>query len=171
MTLNEILLHVISIGYHTDLYGNLFKNNRRSRANKVHPKGYKIFQTRISGKNIYVPIHRIVAYQKYGDKIFDTNLEVRHLDSNKLNNHYDNIVLGTHSENMFDVPKKFRMNRSRKGASKVRRLTYEEANDIRKKHSEGKSYRVLCSEYNISKSLISYIINNKTYSDKHFIGG
>jgi hypothetical protein len=165
MTLNEILLYIISLGYHTDASGNLFKKDRVSKANKIHPNGYRILQTKVSGKNVYVPIHRIVAYQKYGDQIFDPCIEVRHLDGNKLNNHPDNIVIGTHSENMFDVPIEIRMHRTRKGALKTRRFSYEEAEQIRMDHSRGLSYKDLSAKYKIGKSTISYIINRKTYSD------
>jgi hypothetical protein len=165
MTLKEVLLYVISIGYRVDIQGNLYKNDRLSRSRKIRKTGYKIFQTKIDGKNIYAYIHRIQAYQKYGDKIFDPNLEVRHFDNNKLNNSHENIILGTHSENMFDVPIKIRMHTTRKGAAKKRRFSYEEAEEIRIEHSKGMSYKKLCAKYNVGKSVISYIVNKKTYND------
>lgn len=165
MTLKEALLYAISIGYHTDDSGNLFKKDKISKANRINRDGYKILQTRISGKNVYILIHRIIAFQKFGNKIFDPGIEVRHLDGNKLNNHPDNILIGTHSENMFDVPLNLRMHRTRKGALKTRRFSYEEAEQIRKEHNQGLSYKELSTKYKIGKSVISYIINRKTYND------
>lgn len=58
-------------------------------------------------------IHRFVAYQLYGDKVFDEGVCVRHLDGNKFNLSPDNIKLGSHSDNELDKPKSVRINSSK----------------------------------------------------------
>jgi hypothetical protein len=55
-------------------------------------------------KDTPVYIHRLLAYQKWGKKIFDHDVECRHLDGNKQNNMDENIALGDHSRNMMDIP-------------------------------------------------------------------
>ena len=54
-------------------------------------------------------IHRLVAYQKFRDMIFEKGVHVRHLDGNSKNNLADNIVLGTASDNSLDRPKSERI--------------------------------------------------------------
>ena len=49
-------------------------------------------------------VHRFNAWFKFGDKIYDPNIVCRHLDGNPLNNHWDNLALGTQSDNMNDRP-------------------------------------------------------------------
>lgn len=74
--------------------------------------GYLIFQIRLNGKKQPIKVHRLQAYQKYGEKVFEKYLEVRHENSNKMDNTWDNILLGTHSANMMDVPREVRVERA-----------------------------------------------------------
>lgn len=46
----------------------------------------------------YLKIHRIV-YQKFVSNL-DANLQINHIDGNKLNNHFSNLEMITQSENM-----------------------------------------------------------------------
>jgi len=160
----------MSIGYRVNKEGSILKNGEVTSTKKVHNTGYMVIQTRDpdNRKNIYVFVHRIQAYQKYGTKIFNRNLEVRHLDGNKLNNSCDSIVLGTHSQNMFDVPKETRDARSEKGAAAVRKFNEEKLKEIFKDREIGMSFRELALKYGCAKSTMSYLFNKKTY--KKFTG-
>ena len=53
-----------------------------------------------------VKVHRLVAYQKFGKRIFEPGVQVRHLDDNSLNNSWDNIGIGTQVDNWGDKKKK-----------------------------------------------------------------
>jgi hypothetical protein len=165
MTKNETIVYLISIGYSVSQQGVLLKNGSKTQTTSKNSNGYLNIKTKIRGKNILADIHRIQAYQKYGEKLFEEGVEVRHLDNNKLNNSYDNIAIGTPRENMLDTPLWVRLKRSRLGAAYVRRLTYQDANEIRAKRNAGYTYKELCLEYKVCKSLVSYIINNRTYND------
>jgi hypothetical protein len=44
-------------------------------------------------KQISVRVHKLLAYQIYGDKIYDGLMQVKHIDGNKLNNIENNIIL------------------------------------------------------------------------------
>lgn len=56
--------------------------------------GIRILDTKINKtKQVSVRAHKLLAYQKYGDKIYNGLMQVIHLDGNKLNNIYDNISL------------------------------------------------------------------------------
>jgi len=108
------------------------------------------------------------AYQKYGNAFLQPGIEVRHLNNNSADNSLDNIDIGTHQENMLDVPAELRRLRSRKGqragTAKVRKFTFEEVQEIRKLREEGWTYSQLRLRFPCAKSTMSYIINNKTYT-------
>lgn len=46
--------------------------------------------------------HRVVALLTYGAEIFGTGAVVRHMDGNRKNNSPENLLPGTHHENMLD---------------------------------------------------------------------
>ncbi len=130
-------------------------------------RGYPKFAHRIGkpGARPIVMVHRLVAYQKYGNKLFEEGIQVRHLDGDKLNFSEDNICIGTASENAMDMPREQRVARARKGVlagSKARRRwSDEEILAIRKRHEETSSYSVVMKEFGItSKGSLHYIINN-----------
>jgi len=55
-------------------------------------------------------LHRIIAYCRWGLAAFAGHkvVHVRHLDGVRTNNSYDNLLLGTPSENARDVPREVR---------------------------------------------------------------
>ena len=57
-------------------------------------KSIKYLKIRYKNKNIVkliteVAIHRLQAYKKFGDKIFEKGIVVRHLNGDSKNNYYD----------------------------------------------------------------------------------
>jgi hypothetical protein len=73
------------------------KNGKVLKPSKM-PKGYLTYQLNLSDKTRTYVIHRLV-YRYFIGEISDT-LEVNHKDGNKENNHYTNLELVTHKENM-----------------------------------------------------------------------
>ena len=59
---------------------------------------YKYFSFRINDKIIKVYFHRFQAYNKFGNKIYDEGMVVRHLNGNILDNSIANIEIGTNSD-------------------------------------------------------------------------
>ncbi len=110
-------------------------------------------------------VHRIIGYLKFGDRVFDPKLQIRHLDGNKLNNSYSNISIGSPSDNRFDIPASERLRLGKLAAKARRKFTDAEIVAIRTRHNDGISYKYLMEEYNSAKSTLSYIINSKTYVD------
>ena len=118
-------------------------------------------------KNRSIFVHRLAGYQLFGEAALYPNIEVRHLDNNSINNSLRNIAIGSHQENMLDIPKYKRNIMAISGATKNRKFTDAQIKDIRKKHKAGLSYTKLMQLYNIfSKGTISYIINNKYKTKK-----
>jgi len=107
------------------------------------------------GKNLQV--HRIV-FAKYGDTPLQKDLVVNHKDGNSLNNHPSNLELVTQSENNIHS---FKSRPAVKGNSKINQ---EIAESIRGDYATGVySIKTLRVKYKLSKSTISYILNDKIW--------
>lgn len=119
--------------------------------------GYPTFKVRdVDNKNLNVSSHRLQAYQKYGDKIYDDGIVVRHLDGDKHNNTKDNIAIGSYSENYMDQPENVRASRAKHAASFLKKYDNEE---IKKFHSEHGSYAKTMERFNISsKGTLHHIL-------------
>ena len=159
-TKNEILAY--DKGYRIDENGNCFnlKNPDKFLKGSMNSNGYRYLGMRKPNDRPYmIPIHRLQAYQKFGDKIYENNIEVRHLDDNKLNNSWDNIEIGTHSDNMMDQQKEVRI---KKSSNAHKKYSDELVLEIKEYHNSGHSYKEIMEKFNItSKGTISYIINNR----------
>lgn len=111
-----------------------------------------------------VYVHRLVAYQKYGNKMFNSDLVVRHLDGNRTNNKDNNILLGTQTDNLMDRPEASRMKHSIHAATKLRKFTDKEMDEIRIFHSG--SYKDTMEMFSISSKGTLHRILNKEYKTK-----
>jgi len=129
--------------------------------------GYLDFGYYKKGKGkVRLRVHRLVAYQKYGNVMFEEGIECRHSDSNIGNNIDDNILIGSHSENMLDRPKKYRMAQSviasEAAKEKTIKYTNEEVEKIRELYDKTRSYKKVMRIFNItSKGTLHYIINKR----------
>ena len=132
--------------------------------------GYK--NVRLHGKTH--SIHRLVAMA------FCDNSEgkgcVNHIDGNKHNNHADNLEWVTASENMSHARKnglQVNSEAQRKAAAKQaysmgmqnRKLTMQEAREIRQRHSAGEKLKPLSDEYGVSVFVASNIARNVSYKE------
>jgi len=104
------------------------------------PSDYFTFTIRhYNGKTINIAVHRLLAYQKYGDKLFENGIVVRHLDGNHLNNYADNIAIGTQSDNILDIPKEVRCERSKNANENRKKYTKEQISEIKIFYNNGNS--------------------------------
>ncbi len=164
------LLHAYEIGYRCDRQGNM-----TSKKGNINPyldsRGYYCFSVKVPNlkkNSMSVSVHRLQAYQKYGDEIFGENIHVRHLNGNPLDNSYDNILIGSSSENSLDRPKHSRIKNAINASNKIRRFTDSEILEIKKFHKENKStYKETMSKFNISsKGSLHYILNTEYVTNK-----
>lgn len=117
---------------------------------------------RFSIKNDTINVHRLVAYQKFGDKIFERGIQVRHLDNNKLNNKWENIGIGTQSENMCDIPAEERRSHAILASLHIRRFTIKEMEELRDMYRRTGSYTEVMNRFGISsKGTLHYMLNTK----------
>lgn len=159
---NKALLKCVSRGYYIDTEGKAFNPKGKEVRGTVNI-GYKNLRFRIDGKMVSVPFHRLQAYQKFKEKIFEKGIVVRHLDGNPLNNHWDNISIGTQSDNMMDRHKEERKKHAviavEAWQNSIR--SKEDRKEIYKYLSEGKSYNWIIENTSItSKGTLSFMKNS-----------
>lgn len=158
---DEYIMEAKRKGYYTDKEGNIYSKTKKLALTLAQDR-YR-FAIRFHGIRVVIPVHRFIAYLKFDDKLF-TGLDVRHLNGNSLDNSWNNLELGTHSDNMMDVPKERRIQRAIHASKKNRRFDDETVKKILEDKKNGLSYNKLCEKYNTSKSTLSYFFNNAYYT-------
>lgn len=157
-------------GYRVTDDGNLLNpSGKRISGWKPRDKGYWYHSIKIKKKTQHFARHRLAAYQWFGEIVFITGIQVRHLNGNPSDCSKGNIVLGTQSENMMDRPKEERLLHARKAAAHSRKLTDKQIEQLRNDREDGLTYKELAEKYNVAKSTISYIVNNKTYNTPNIL--
>ena len=106
-------------GYRLSDCGNqVVAPNGRLIKPRLGNRGYWYFFVRLPHKRAQVLVHRLQAYQKFGDAIYGAGVEVRHINSNRHDNSSGNIRIGSHQENMMDTPSSLRSERARQARQK-----------------------------------------------------
>lgn len=161
---SKLLKEAVERGYHLNGMGQVVSPNDRILSTYLNDSGYPTFSIVYGDKVRPCPVHRLVAYLKFGDKLFEDGVMTRHLDGDQTNNHPDNIAIGTNSDNMMDQPKQQRIEKAKIAASHNRKLSESDAIQLRLDRANGATYKELMDNYGLkSKSTISYIVNGKTY--------
>lgn len=157
----KVLIEAHKKGYRISENGEIMSPSGRKLKGRVK-RYYLEFGIRFHGKVRHVPVHRMVAYQKYGDLLFQAEC-VRHLDGNPLNNCPDNIEIGTQSDNMMDIPYEIRK-RKATIASHSYSMKWDK-NDVKKIkefYNEVRSYAKTMEKFGIkSKSSLHFILHKR----------
>lgn len=165
--MNKLVKAAFEEGYYVE-EDNLYKSDGILIKKRVGKHGY--YEVSMGGRTSSLPdfkrsgvkFHRFVAYQKFGDKLFDADC-VRHLDGNSLNNNPENLELGTVLQNIMDRPPEERRAHAQKAANAQKKLSKERLEELRADRASGMIYKDLCKKYGIAQSTLSYILNGKTY--------
>lgn len=149
-------------GYHVNDDGQILTATGTPLRPSQDRQGYLFVRILLDGKLLYLPIHRLCAYQKYGEQLF-TAYCVRHLDGNQLNNRPDNLCLGSHSQNMMDRP--FRTRRALALNASQHQLNYhsdEEVSHIKQFYARTGSYKLTMQHFGLtSKGTLFYMLNRR----------
>ena len=116
--------------------------------------GIKIPELEIS--SYALKIHKFQAYKKYGEEIFQPGIVVRHLNGNKTDNSWENIIIGTQSDNMMDRNESDRIKHSKER----RKYSQEVKFQLIREREGGKSYGQISKEYSIPLQTVKDIIKN-----------
>jgi hypothetical protein len=143
-------------GYRIDEKGDVF--SPYMKLNLMKNAGvYLFFTIKINGKCHKVMAHRFQAYFKYGDRVFEKGIVVRHLNGNSMDNSEDNITIGTQSDNMMDIPKELRISHAQKAGDAVRIYDHEA---VYQYYLQTKSYKKAKEKFGIqSKATVHAIIS------------
>ena len=112
-----------------------------------------------SGKAGDHQVHRLVLEAFVGPA--PEGMECRHLDGNHENNHLENLVWGTHTENMRD---KILHGTNRNGGA-PRRYSEEQIAEMRRLRSDGVSYPKLAKTFGCALGTARKIVLYETYFD------
>lgn len=134
-------------------------------------KGYKRFiirfPSKIFGKNFRgcVFAHRYQAFKKFGISMFNEDLEVRHLNNDSTDNSWNNIEIGTKSQNYHDKPSEqseMILVNARNCALSSKRNSNKElwSRIYNDRHQNNLTYRNLVEKYNVSMGGLSYHFGN-----------
>ena len=162
MTTKEIIHEAERKGYYVDKDGNVFSKRKQRSLGKT--KERYTFGIQFNNKQYTISVHKFVAYFKYGDATFEPGIETRHFNGNSLDNTWDNILIGTHSDNMLDMSEDKRIKLAIKRSIHTRRFSDDEVQSILKDRQSGMCYRLIAEKHNTCKGSIGYIINKAYYS-------
>lgn len=120
----------------------------RSAGQKTDPHLRVVLEHKGSGQLV----HRLVALTFLGP--CPAGMEVLHTDGNPLNNDISNLRYGTRRDNILDV---LRIGKA------WRRITAEQALDIRRRLQAGERGRDIAKSLGVSDSLVSAIKTGRTF--------
>lgn len=111
------------------------------------------------GKTEKCSVHRLVAFQLWGEMIYERGIEVRHLDGNKLNFLPANLALGTHSQNQLDIPQPIRVRIATIAAAAVKKHDHTA---VRAFYQQTGSYTKTMDQFGLSsKGTLHFILNGR----------
>lgn len=166
---DQVMLHAVCKGYKITKDGTVISSlGRNIKPSIKHANGVDYYRFSVNYKGISksVKVHRLQAYFKFGNKLFDEGMQVRHLNGNSLDNSWDNIELGTHQDNQDDISKETRRNRAIKVSRYIRRFTDEELEPIFEDRYINKlSYDKISAKYSVAKSTLAFIFNKSIFAE------
>ena len=135
----------------------LFLNPKGDAIGTTNHNNYLATNIRVNKKITKLMSHRLQAFQKYGNNMYEKGIVVRHLNGNSLDNSWTNIAIGTQKQNMLDIPEQVRIKKARHATSFVRKHNKKE---IKEYYNKVKSYNKTMAKFNISsKGTLHYVLN------------
>lgn len=160
------LLYAYEAGYRVQEDGTVLSSQGKTVKLARSTHGYLRFYVQCRTRALKGPVlvHRLAAYQKFGEKMLLPRVQVRHLNGDKDDRTPGNIAIGTSSENAMDIPEVDRVSRSKKAASKNRKLSEGRLKEFWVDRNKGMSVGPLAKKYGISKTSAYYIVSGRTYT-------
>lgn len=152
-------------GYRVTPAGEVLNSNGKPRILRLATSNasvrYLVFSLYTPDGAFPVHVHKLQAYQKFGEAMFEPNIVVRHLDGNSLNNAPDNIAIGTITDNAMDRPKLDRSLHAQLASKAASRRSDETWEAVRADYAAGLGYKKLEKKYGIGRSTLSYQLSKK----------
>ena len=91
----------------------------RELKQELNDDGYPSVRIIVNGKRKRYAVHKLVARSHLGPQP-SPGYEIRHIDGNKLNNHFRNLAWGTRKENADDRERHGRTSRGHKHSTAIK---------------------------------------------------
>lgn len=164
---NEILKLACKKGYTVNSLGEVFGPTGKKLKLRLMDTGYYVFRIKVCSYRIgWIRVSRFVAYCKYGECLFAPKIVVRHINSIRTDNSWDNIEIGTQQQNCFDKPEKDRISCAKNAALHTRRLSNANLQAFWVDRRTGFSAALLAKKYSLAKSTVRQILHGNTYKDE-----
>lgn len=152
----EKILLAIDKGYVSLPSGDVIGPSGKTLKGGLVGDGYLAFTFRDGKEFVQIAFHQLAAYVKYGNRSLEDKILVRHFNGIKTDNSHENILIGTHSQNMMDIPKDIRLKKALIATSHVRKFDRNQVKDFYKING----WKNTMNEFNItSKGTLSFILN------------
>lgn len=146
--------------------GGVLNANGKPRKTRIRTRlrngsAYSVEQFTVSdteGNSFPIPVHRLLAFQKFGEASLAEDIQVRHKNNNSLDNVEANILIGTGTDNALDRTPLSRQEHAAKGRQTY---TVEFIAGLRAAHQAGESYREIEQRTGVSRSMLSYYLSKK----------
>jgi len=154
----EIVLKVLQ--YTIDRNG-ILKNRKGKTVGSLNRQGYEKIQITLGGKCKDVFTHRIQAFKKFGRKMYEKEIQVRHLNDIKTDNSYQNIELGTAKDNYQDRGKEAIV-KSQKIATKASiKYSDELIQNAKNYYKKTNNLKKTAQKFNIPETSLHYRLKGK----------
>lgn len=148
-------------GYEISDCGRVRDRKGKLKAIKDNGNGYKLIGVKLDGKTRNFYIHRLVVVEWCGG-FPGERTQTRHLDGNRSNNHFSNLVAGTVVENEAD--KERHGTRLRGEDCTHAKLTERDIQEIFRRFASGESSASLAAEFMINKGYIGLVLARKRWT-------
>jgi hypothetical protein len=160
---NQLIIEAFEKGYRATPDGRIFSRKGKELKLCKGANGYLVFGIRSKSCGTKtIPAHRFVAYCKYGESALEAEC-VRHFNGNRDDLSYDNILIGSLSDNFNDNPEQWKIRFALSGANARRKLTLEQAKEAKAMLNSGSSMRAVAKKFGISKTSAQQIKEGKSY--------
>lgn len=151
------------LGYSVSEFGVLLLNGVDVRSKiSLNQTGYQVFSIPYKFyKTQIVFVHRLQAYQKFGELLYQNEC-VRHKNDFRSDNSFDNIILGSFKDNASDLSLIVKAQQYLKSAHKMIKYPIPQRNKMREEYLAGERISDIASKYDMPRSTTRNIVTNYT---------
>jgi hypothetical protein len=165
---NQAVQYAHERGYYVTEEGDVISPHSGKKLKlRLGTRGYWLFNGQLPAPHSQkypARVHRLLALQKFGEVALEPNIEVRHLDGNRQNNAWENIAIGSRSDNKMDIPQETRLRIGRQNGRSHSRLNDQDVLDIRALLAKGEmTQQEIADRYDIARQTVTGIKTKHRY--------
>jgi hypothetical protein len=151
-------------GYRVTDSGEVISPSGVSRKLTCH-EGYLRFNVRVEGVAVPVAVHKLAAYQVFGEDSMRPDVQIRHRNGVRTDNRPSNFLLGSNLDNIMDRTPADRKEHAKKAAAALRSFTEEQAKQLLEDRRSGMTFRDLGLKYGVSVSTAHGVVSGRFYEE------